>query len=78
MAKITEQTCQVCDERRVIEYGTALHRRRFCLTHMPLPALRLAMMGLAGEKLRQDVQMYVDVPVWIDAERRILLSIAER
>jgi hypothetical protein len=75
VAKTDVTKCQVCDERRVIEYGTALHRRRFCLTHMPMPALRLALMGLAAEKLRQDVQMYIDVPAWLAAERRILLGI---
>jgi hypothetical protein len=44
---------------------------------MPMAALRLALMGLQGERLRREVDMVIDIPAWIDAERRILLAIRE-
>ena len=69
--------CQECGVRWVVAYGTALHRRRFCLTHMPMAALRLALMGLQGERLRREVDMVIDIPAWLAAERRILMGITE-
>jgi hypothetical protein len=63
----------MCDRGAVVDYGGE-KPRRFCLEHIPITVLQLAVMQTPGlERLRKEVSMHLNIPLWVEQEREMLL-----
>ena len=73
MAKSEGVKCEMCDRPAVVDYG-GRKPRRFCLEHIPMTVLQLAVLQTPGlDRLRKEVSMHINVRLWIDQEREMLL-----